>query len=45
MTVHAATTTGMVMKVVSRISGSEMPSMPSEYVEWNAGIHCRCSWN
>ncbi len=38
-------TTGMVMNVVSRISGSEMPSTPSEYVAWNAGIHGRCSGN
>ena len=28
ITVHAATTTGIVMSVVSRISGSEMPSTP-----------------
>ena len=28
MTVHAATTTGTVVKVVSRMSGNEMPSTP-----------------
>ncbi len=45
MTSQPAITTRMVMKLLSRMKRTEMPSTPSKYSTLNRGIQDRCSTN